>query len=219
MTDRPGDMDDCWQRDERIDAYVDGTISDIERRELEAHLRTCARCRDEEASIRALVTRARKLPREFSPSADRWSEVRARTRKAPRPLVSWRLARLAAAVLVVAALSSAVTVMVMRDGATDTRTIAVGPTAPAASVALVDQQYGDVTRELAAELDARRGELSPEAIATVERNLAVIDAALAEARSALQSEPDNLMLARMLAATYERKLDLLRQATRLSPSS
>lgn len=229
MSNMSGDPGDCWNRDERIDAYVDGTLSDIESRELEVHLRGCQRCRDEEAAIRALVARAQMLPRELPPSVDRWPELRVRTSrvgtskvatsKVVRPLMTWRVARLAAAILVVASLSSAVTVLVLRDDRSPPDTVAVEPLAPTASLALVDGQYRDVTRELAAELEARRAELSPEAVATVERNLAVIDAALAEARSALAVEPDNVILARMVAATYERKLDLLRQATRLSPSS
>jgi hypothetical protein len=219
MTDMFGDADDCRARDEQIDAYVDGSLSDIARHELEGHLRACARCRAEVAATQALVTRARALPRQFPPSADRWPDLRARTSRAKRTVAGWRVARLAAAIAVAAMISSAVTYVAMRGATERSAVVSVEPAEGVASLARIDGQYTDVTRELAAELDARREELSPEAIATVERSLAVIDTALAEARAALALEPDNPMLARMLAATYEQKLDLLRRATRLSPST
>jgi anti-sigma-K factor RskA len=219
MTDMSDHTDDCRARDEQIDAYVDGSLSDIERRELEGHLRVCPRCGSEVAATQRLVTRARALPRELPPSRDRWSELRSRTSRAERQVAGWRVARLAAAIVVAAALSSAVTYVAVRGERGQGNIVAVDSPPAAASLARIEGQYTQVTRELAAELDARREELSPEAVATVERSLAVIDTALAEARAALALEPDNPMLARMLAATYEQKLDLLRRATRLSPSS
>ena len=48
----------------------------------------------------------------------------------------------------------------------------------------------------------------------VRRNLAVIDAAIAELHTALERDPGNGELTRMLLATYQRKIDLLEQAAR-----
>ena len=221
-------MSDCRHRDERIDAYVDGTLSDIERHELEAHLHACDRCRAELEGIRAVVARAARLPREIAPTTDRWGDLRTRihavaARPAAQPpsrlWASRPLVRLAAAIVLTAALSSGVTMLLVRPAKELAPPVAGVSPAGAASVAQLERHYAGVTQELAAELEARRGELSPVAIATVERNLRVIDEALAEARAALALEPDNPTLVRMLAAAYEHKLDLLRQATRLSPSS
>jgi hypothetical protein len=48
----------------------------------------------------------------------------------------------------------------------------------------------------------------------VRRNLAAIDAAIVELRAALERDPGNGELNRMLLATYQRKIDLLEQAAR-----
>ena len=52
----------------------------------------------------------------------------------------------------------------------------------------------------------------------VEQNLAVIDQALREVRAALDAEPGNPELTRMLAATHRKKVDVLRQMVKLSTS-
>jgi hypothetical protein len=46
----------------------------------------------------------------------------------------------------------------------------------------------------------------------LEESLATIDRALADARGALAADPANAVLAEMLHANYEKKLDLLRRA-------
>ena len=57
-------------------------------------------------------------------------------------------------------------------------------------------------------------DLSPETMEIVRRNLEVIDAAIAELQAALERDPGNGELTRMLLATYQRKIDLLEQAAR-----
>jgi hypothetical protein len=100
------------------------------------------------------------------------------------------------------------------------RELATAPSALAAralpaSLVEVEGDYARAASDLRAALDARRGTLRPETIAQVERSLAIIDAAIAEARAALLRDPANQLLAEMLAAGYGRKLDLLRRATEL----
>jgi CHASE3 domain sensor protein len=64
-------------------------------------------------------------------------------------------------------------------------------------------------------VDTQRNQLSPETIRTVDRSLAVVDSAIAEARAALMSDPNNQMLIDLLSASYQRKLDLLRRTSEL----
>ena len=52
-------------------------------------------------------------------------------------------------------------------------------------------------------------------VATLERNLAIIDAAIAESRAALENDPNSRELTRMLSSTYDAKVQLLRQAVQL----
>jgi hypothetical protein len=92
-----------------------------------------------------------------------------------------------------------------------------GP-APAASrfvspVRLDDRQYDAAVVELQQALDKGRGRLDSATVATVEDNLRIIDAAVDEARRALEADPGNGYLTGHLADTRLRKLALLRRAT------
>lgn len=215
-------MSGCPWPAESIDAYVDGTASDAERAATEMHLRACAVCRAETEAIGRLVERARRLPREQVARRDGWPALAGEMRRArwPHRLMSSGTVRLAAGFAIAAALGSAATIAVLDDRETPVAPIAAQSERPvAASLARIEREYAAVTRDLAAELEARRGTMSPEAVAVVERSIAVIDQAIAEARAALARDPDNALVARMLAASYEQKLDLLRRAARLSPGS
>jgi glutamate/tyrosine decarboxylase-like PLP-dependent enzyme len=82
-----------------------------------------------------------------------------------------------------------------------------------------EQGYARAADELLAALAERRDSLSPETRASVDRNLAVIDQALKEIREALQKEPGNSELTRMLASTHRKKVDVLRRMVKLSGAS
>ena len=73
--------------------------------------------------------------------------------------------------------------------------------------------------ELLAALEGRRHELSPGMLSTVETNLGVIDGAIVELARALERDPDNPRLTRLLAAACRKELELLRQATTLPSDS
>ena len=68
-------------------------------------------------------------------------------------------------------------------------------------------------------MEQTRARLSPETIKTIERNLAVIDSALAESRRALAKDPGNTGLERLVIATWQQKMDFLRRAAALSTRS
>ena len=63
-----------------------------------------------------------------------------------------------------------------------------------------------------------RGRLAPATVAVLERNLALIDAAIVEARAALEADPANADLRALLWGAHRQKLDLLDRATRLTRS-
>jgi hypothetical protein len=75
----------------------------------------------------------------------------------------------------------------------------------------VSDEYDRLDRELAALLAAQRGKMQPETVAKVERNLAIIDAAIAEIRQALAEDPGNEALRQLLKASYGQKSALVRQ--------
>ena len=86
-------------------------------------------------------------------------------------------------------------------------------------VVAVDRSYQSSIAELRGTLEQQRGDLSPATIRVLERSLAVIDTAIAEARQALAADPANPALADILSAQYEHKVGLLQRATKLSPST
>jgi cation diffusion facilitator CzcD-associated flavoprotein CzcO len=123
---------------------------------------------------------------------------------------------LAAAAVVLIAASSAVTVAIVgagssgMDAALDiTHTVDTSPT----TVQRVSDDYERLDRELASTLAASRDRLQPETVEKVERNLAIIDAAIAEIRQALAEDPGNDALLQLLKASYGQKSALVRQVS------
>lgn len=78
-----------------------------------------------------------------------------------------------------------------------------------------ETEYTRTIDELKLAVDTQRSRLSPETIRTVDHSLAVVDSAIAEARTALLADPNNRMLVDLLSASYQRKLDLLRRTSEL----
>jgi hypothetical protein len=81
-----------------------------------------------------------------------------------------------------------------------------------------DEMRSDYDREittLRAALDARRTQLDPATVATVEQNLHVIDNAIRQAREALAKDPKSRFLNDQLDRTLAKKTELLRAAALL----
>ena len=79
-----------------------------------------------------------------------------------------------------------------------------------------DAQFNAAVDDLEKILREERGRLDPRTVLIIERNLKAIDAAINEARMALDNDPANPYLNSHLADARRRKLDLLRQATTLA---
>jgi hypothetical protein len=192
-----------------------------ERRE-HHHLAECAECRDMLRKVRELLVAAHTLPREIAPPADVWTALRSRVvhtpaaRRAPARSWGYTLAAAAAVILIVGT-----AVLVPRGGGKAKATkVVVAPPAPVAVLHLaVEQSYSATLAELRETLDTQRATLSPATVRVLERSLATIDTAIAEAREALTNDPANEVLVKILSANYERKVELLQRATELSSSS
>lgn len=201
----------CDSARDLIDPFVAGTLAPTLRPALEDHLASCPSCREAVADARALGPAAAALPRSIDPPHDLWPAIRHRLpRRGGRP--RWRVAALAAAAaLVLMAGSSALTLWLVRDGGASH--------AAAGSTPAIEAGYITATADLLRALDAERGRLAPATVATLERNLAVIDAAIAESRAALAADPRNRDLEALLWASYRQKVALLQQASRLAERS
>ena len=144
---------------------------------------------------------------------------------APTP---WRSrAFMAAAAVILVAVSSGITAVVLQNryetkfakSAPDFR----APVAPETdnpglliSFRLAEGEYNRAISQLVQSVDQQRDRLNPETIRTVDRSLAVVDSAIAEAKAALLADPNNGTLVDLLSASYQRKLDLLRRTSELS---
>jgi anti-sigma factor RsiW len=233
---------------DRLQDYLDELLGREERAELEAHLDTCAECTAHVAGERELRRALAALPRSIAPERDLLAGInaaidaadpvnaphaaidaaalpgpRARTRPrfAEQSIGSLRFA-LAAAALVLIALTAALTILLLR--VREPAGLAVSRSAPGVpapvtdlvvrEVLAVEASYVEASDELETALAAARPELDAATVRLVEANLRVVESALAEARAALRREPDNAALAQLLRDAHEQKLALLRRATR-----
>jgi uncharacterized membrane protein YccC len=84
------------------------------------------------------------------------------------------------------------------------------------ALAAMERDYQAAANALLAALQERKDELEPETLASVERNLAVIDEALAELHRALEKDPARPELGRMLVWTHRKRVDVLRKMVKYS---
>jgi len=212
---------------DRLSEYLDGELLPPgERQALDAHLRECGSCRALLADLQQLTEQARSLaPR--PPAGDLWDGIARRLSADAPPAVRrsrWRvtltLPQVAAAGLLLAAVSGGAA-WVLRAPAPATtaarRPAGQPPDAPAVEpIALADAEYDAAVADLEGALADGRGRLDPATVLIVERNLALIDQAIAQAREALATDPGNAYLNDHLLETRRYKLDLLRRASVLS---
>lgn len=213
--------------EERLNDLVDGILPAPEAAAVEAHLAGCAACRAEVEGLRALLRDAAALPRDLAPPAEVWEALREET--AARPArAAWmvRMTRpeLAAAAVLLVALSSGITAALVRGGSGAAGAPVAAVMAPAAAAPpaswvefrQAETEYLRTADDLEAALDASRDVLAPETVQVVEENLRIIDGAIRDAREALARDPANAELSNALAATYRDKIDVLERTLRLS---
>ncbi len=214
----------CLEARRRLDDYEDGLLTEAELHEIEIHLAGCAECRAEAARLRALIRTASAAPREMDPPRDLWPGIAERLAlgsarpdvRRPRRFFAHPVA-LAAAAAVAVALGTVVVRWTPEPGPAPSGVpVAVAAHGSDAHVQAAEGDYIRATSQLMGALDARRSSLSPETRKAVDENLRVIDDALKQVRDALDEDPGNQQLARMLASTHQKKLDLLLRLLKLS---
>ncbi len=228
---------DCRRIEPLLDDLVDGRLSAAEQRQVESHVAGCDGCAGHLASLRRLLGEVDALPRSLPPEADLWPDIEGRLTEhrstasrflGRRPAASggsryWF--RQAAAAVVLMALGGALSQLLLSDR-------------PGAAPAVIAESSGERTPEgdvalaearlALAEADFLRAKealwsavytshdaASPETREVVERNLAVIAAAIRELRSALAADPGNHQLEGLLLAQHRSEIGLLQ---RLAPT-
>lgn len=221
----------------RMNDAVDGLLSASEMDEIEAHVGGCGACRDDYARISETVAALRALPRSASAPEKTWAGIAARlstvsqgstpdeatvielpTAAAPtrERRVSFTVTQLAAAAIVLSALSAGTMWVALGPTERSESTFATTQAAPggaaARAVSTVNTRYVEVVDQLEQILEEGRGVLAPGTLVTIEESLATVDAAIDEIEVALGDDPNSDLLLRMLANHQRTKLGVLQRA-------
>ena len=218
----------------QLSAYLDDELDSASRNRLEAHLAGCPACAVVLADLRAIVAAAPHYAGR-EPGRDLWTSIESRLNQAdvvpigisrptdrlsvspssrPSPRRFGWTALIAASVAMAIVGGGAVWLALRSPQAVEAP-LAVRP-APSIStlpVAFADREFDAAVQDLEQVLAAGRGRLDTVTVRLVEENLRKIDAAIADARAAIQRDPANLYLNRQIAANMRLKLNLLRSAT------
>lgn len=159
-----------------------------------------------------LMADAARLAKAVAPERDLWPAIEASI-NAPRERQPMPWYAQAAAVLLLVGGSSAVTYIVTKQETN------VSPVATNGGLVLESASWGGeyemsvdyklARRGLREQLAEELERMSPEARVEVEQNLQVIRDAIAEINTALEAEPDNVHLQRLLLRTYREELAVM----------
>jgi len=222
-------MSDQWM--DRLSEYLDDELDQPQRIALEAHLTECAACTAALADLRRVVARAHALD-DRPPATDLWPGIATRigvstddlARRRARRRVSFTIPQLVAASIVLVAATVVVAQFVARGQRAPAPVVtapAPAPTTQAQPVAWTAKADSSADLavaqlQLALREGRRTGRLSPITVRKIERSLAVIDTAIAEARRALEVDPNSSYLNHHLADTMRLKMQFLREANRIA---
>jgi hypothetical protein len=184
--------------------------------------------------LEEIARRAAQLPT-LSPSGDLWAGIEARIQApvialphtpAELPVVAtpavparlpWRRLAIAASLLIAATAGVTYTLVARRstaqlaetnDSATVDARLPLTQAVPV-STASAEQTFDREIGAMRSIIDQRRKDLDPATVAVLEKNLKVIDAAIAESKAALAKDPASTFLMDRLTHAYDTKLQLL----------
>jgi anti-sigma factor RsiW len=197
-----------------ISEYMDGTLAPAERAELEQHLQQCGACRALADELREIVRTAAALPL-ADPPGPAWARI-ARQIERGRPGRHVRLRWLAAAAVLAAitAVGLRVAFTNRADTISDPETIATAQQVEA-ELLQAEQHYQKAISGLEQIANAGRGSLDPQTAATLQKNLAVVDQAIDESRTALKAQPDSEPAQQSLLENFKSKISLLQDTIAL----
>lgn len=234
-------MKGCERYLNAINELVDGTLGPIRRAELELHLDGCEDCRALLTDLRSVREAARALPG-LEPSDRLWMQIagtlRAEGRVAPdAPALPRRnYAMLALAATLLLAVGSSLWLLARPDSDAAAPAAAGGGNPPAAGAApAADDADGDAApglepmRTVASEL-ARSEEhfqraveratqsdavFDPETAAVLQKNMLVVNQAIAESRKVLETDPQNPTVRQSLYDALRQKIQFLQDTIAL----
>jgi hypothetical protein len=228
----------CSQYADAIQEMVDGTLGPIRRAELQIHLDQCDDCRALLEDMERIRGLAASLDRPAPP--DRvWLQVAGRLRQegrlsptvvAPRPSRhAYALVAIAAALVLAVGASLYVLLSTVRGSRQPAASTTSAPAQPSGNAAAAGSVQGDIEAEFrlaeqhyqaaitkleeAAKSD--QDSIDPQTAAMLQKNLQVIDQAIAESRAAFRSEPTSMPARNSLFDALKRKVSLLQDTIAL----
>jgi len=221
-----------------IHESIDGTIGSIRRAELEMHLDQCEDCRALHDDLKRIHDAAAALPRLDAPDRA-WLQIAGRLRQEGRiqpeaklPVVSRRqyYGWLAAAAAVILAVATAMMLLGPASGPapqTAQSTPTVTPPAPVAAtdskaiesattaVTAAQEQFEKAIADLEKVAKANQQVLDPATSTTIDKNLGILDQAIAENRAAVKTDPTSVAARETLFETLRQKVTLLQDTISL----
>lgn len=233
----------CRDAERLLHDALDRTLTPAEASALAAHVETCGACRDLQADLALIHEAAGALDRPILPAGS-WQRLATRlesegllaaagnaasTPRAPAR-TSWRshawiaiaatlLAGVGAAIVWRAQQTTTAPSIASQPAATPANGNARDPRAVEAieiELRMAAEHYEKAIAGLEAIANEDRSQLDPAVAAVVERNLVLIDKAIADSRTALQGQPGSLQAQESLFDAYRRKVALLQDLIALA---
>jgi len=204
---------------ETLSAFADGDLNAVQALRVERHIAGCDDCRADLERLRVLVASAGALPREVSPPPEVWAGIRSRVTSHKSRVTGrwWHNGWLAAAAaLLLIAGTATLTTMLRSPDTFGSGSTVVSSNATPAVLANVERNFVPTVTQLRDAYDAQKDKLAPATVRTVDRALATIDSAIAEASAALVADPGSTQLLEILSGYYRRKIDFLTRANTVS---
>jgi anti-sigma factor RsiW len=211
---------------------ADGSIDDERRAAIAAHLASCWNCKCDVDRLTKAMPRLHEPTKPTPPIDELWPAIHERierskvvslgTQPEAVPVATASPKRISWLWLAPAGVAAAVVIALFalpgKRGKEDRQVSAVVADTGSALVSVVDSSYA-YEREAQALLDKlelQRAMMRPDAAQALERDLHVVDVAIAELKDAVARDPANPALRQLLATSYRQKVDLLKRASNAS---
>jgi len=226
----------CERQIERIQELVDGSLGAIRRSELDRHLEECAACRALKADLERIRDAAAALP-QLAPPDGAWLQIAGRLRREGRvrnaaPLAPARrsYAWLAIAAALVLATGISVLFLFRSTAVSPAPSSAADAAAPGRAatdkdgksveavrneVDTAQDQFEKAIADLEKVAKANSGALDPGTSTVIDKNLGILDHAIAENRAAVRAEPTSVAARETLFEALRQKVSLLQDTISL----